>query len=58
MCLAWMMAYLVTASSDGSARLWDCSSGEAIRVYNGHHKAVVCCALNDSAVDAERGVTK
>jgi hypothetical protein len=25
--------------------------GEAIRVYSGHHKAVVCCALNDSAMD-------
>jgi|TARA_B110000902_G_scaffold256150_1_gene322524 WD40 repeat protein len=44
-------AYLVTASSDASARLWDCASGEAIRIYSGHHKAAVCCALNDSAVD-------
>ena len=44
-------AYLVTASSDTSARLWDCASGEAIRIYSGHHKAAVCCALNDSAVD-------
>ena len=44
-------AYLVTASSDATARLWDCSSGEAIRVYSGHHKAVSCCALNDSAPD-------
>jgi G protein beta subunit-like protein len=42
----------VTASSDASARLWDCASGEAIRIYSGHHKAAVCCALNDSAVDA------
>ena len=47
-------AYLV-ASSLMKRRLWDCSSGEAIRVYNGHHKAVVCCALNDSAVDAATG---
>ena len=45
-------AYLVTASSDCSARLWDLASGEAIRVYSGHHKSVVCCALNDSAVEA------
>jgi len=44
-------AYLVTASSDTTARLWDCASGEAIRTYSGHHKAAVCCALNDSATD-------
>lgn len=43
-------AYLVTASSDCSARLWDLSTGDAIRMYSGHHKAAVCCALNDSAL--------
>jgi G protein beta subunit-like protein len=40
-------AFLVTASSDNSARLWELSTGEAIRVYQGHHKATVCCALHD-----------
>ena len=40
----------VTASSDCSAQLWDLSSGKAIRLYNGHYKAVTCCALNDSAI--------
>jgi WD40 repeat protein len=35
-------AYLVSASSDGTARLWDLASGDALRVYSGHHKAVVC----------------
>ena len=40
-------AYLVTASSDHVARLWELSSGETIRQYNGHHKAAVCVALND-----------
>ncbi len=44
-------AYLVTASSDATARLWDLGSSEAIRTYRGHHKAVVCCALNDSAIE-------
>lgn len=42
-------AYLVTASSDHVARLWELNSGETVRQYNGHNKAVVCCALNDSA---------
>jgi len=40
-------AFLVTASSDATARLWELSTGEAIRVYQGHHKATVCCALHD-----------
>jgi len=40
-------AYMVTASSDQTARLWDLASGEAIRQYNGHQKAVTCVALND-----------
>lgn len=44
-------AYLVTASSDATSKLWDLSTGEAIRTYSGHHKACVCCALNDSAID-------
>ena len=43
-------AYLVTASSDATARLWDLSTGESIRIYQGHHKAICCCALNDSAL--------
>ncbi|OCF74027.1 G protein beta subunit-like protein [Kwoniella mangroviensis CBS 8886] len=40
-------AYLVTASSDHAARLWDLTSGETVRQYDGHHRAAVCCALND-----------
>ncbi|MCO5583302.1 hypothetical protein L7F22_037212 [Adiantum nelumboides] len=44
-------AYLVTASSDHVARLWELSSGETVRQYNGHVKAVVACALNDSHLD-------
>ena len=35
------------ASSDGSARLWELARGAAVRVYQGHQKAVVACALND-----------
>ncbi|KAK9810741.1 hypothetical protein WJX73_004286 [Symbiochloris irregularis] len=44
-------AYLVSASSDCTARLWDLASGETIRLYAGHVKAIVCCALNDSALE-------
>lgn len=40
-------AYLVTGSSDHSARLWDLQTGETIRHYVGHQKAVVCVALHD-----------
>jgi G protein beta subunit-like protein len=30
------------------------ATGEAIRTYSGHHKAIVCCALNDSALNDGR----
>eukprot|EP00948_MAST-09A_sp_MAST-9A-sp1_P002779 g2779.t1 len=42
-------SYLVTTSSDQSARLWDLQQGDVVRHYTGHQKAVVCVALNDSA---------
>ena len=49
-------AYLVTASSDQTAletaRLWDVASGETIRHYTGHHKAVTAVALHDRTADA------
>lgn len=38
---------LCAASSDATARLWQLASGEAIKVYQGHLKATVCCALHD-----------
>ncbi|RKF83777.1 Target of rapamycin complex subunit wat1 [Golovinomyces cichoracearum] len=40
-------AYLVTACSDHYARLWELSSEQIIRQYNGHHRGLVCVALND-----------
>ncbi|EEQ35710.1 TOR complex subunit lst8 [Microsporum canis] len=40
-------AYLVTVSSDHCARLWELSSGQVIRQYQGHHRGAVCVALND-----------
>lgn len=40
-------AYLVTACSDHYVRLWDLSTNETVRQYNGHSKGVICVALND-----------
>lgn len=40
-------AYLVSVSSDHYARLWELSTAQIIRQYNGHHRGAVCCALND-----------
>ncbi|KAJ5099040.1 hypothetical protein N7532_006041 [Penicillium argentinense] len=40
-------AYLVTVSTDHYARLWELSSGNIIRQYNGHHRGALCVALND-----------
>jgi G protein beta subunit-like protein len=40
-------AYLVTACSDHYARLWELHSETIIRQYNGHHRGLVCVALND-----------
>lgn len=42
-------AYLVSASSDHTARLWELASGQTVRQYSAHHKACVCVALNDSS---------
>ncbi|XP_022743088.1 target of rapamycin complex subunit wat1-like [Durio zibethinus] len=43
-------AYLITASSDTTAKLWSMSTGEEIKTYQGHHKATVCCSLHDGAL--------
>jgi G protein beta subunit-like protein len=40
-------AYIVTASSDNTARLWDVATAEIIAIYVGHSKAVTCLVLND-----------
>ena len=42
--------YLVTASSDATARLWNLRTGDVVRQYHGHQSAVTCVALNDSSV--------
>lgn len=40
-------AYLVSVSSDHYARLWELSTAQIIRQYSGHHRGVICVALND-----------
>ncbi len=42
-------SYLVTASSDNVARLFNLRTGEVVRKYEGHQYAVTCVALNDSS---------
>lgn len=39
--------YLISASSDHSAKLWDLSTGEVVRNYTAHGMTVACVALND-----------
>ena len=43
-------SYLVTASSDHIARLWNLRTGDVVRKYHGHSSTVTCVALNDSSV--------
>lgn len=54
MCWVWDLAfssdgkYMLTASSDKNARLWDVNSGEIVQVYSGHTKPISCLAFSDS----------
>lgn len=41
-------AYLVSASSDHYARLWELQTGVTVKQYNGHTKPICCIALNDA----------
>jgi WD40 repeat protein len=41
--------FVIAASSDSTARLWSTTTGEDIKVYQGHHKSTICCALHDGA---------
>ena len=40
-------SYLVTASTDCTAKLWSVGSGACVRTYAGHSKGVTACALGD-----------
>ncbi|KAJ4460609.1 putative Protein LST8 [Paratrimastix pyriformis] len=50
-------AYLVTASSDRKAMLWELGSARPVKTYTGHHKPVVCVAMNDTSVPPAPGPT-
>ncbi|CAH2061555.1 unnamed protein product [Thlaspi arvense] len=39
--------FLLTASSDATARLWSTKAGKEMKLFRGHRKAAVCCALRD-----------
>ena len=43
-------AYLISASSDTTVRLWDVENGEIVQVLKGHTKGITCLALNDVAI--------
>ena len=47
-CFSADSAYLVTASSDQTAKLWDVQTGEVIRHYTSQ-MAITCVALNDAS---------
>jgi G protein beta subunit-like protein len=40
--------YLISGSSDHSAKLWDVRTGEVLRNYIGHNLTVSSVCLNDS----------
>lgn len=41
-------SFMLSGSSDGTARLWDVESGEIVCVYLGHSKSITSVAINDS----------
>ena len=38
--------YLSTASDDQTVRIFDCATGQAVRVFHGHQSYVCCCAYS------------
>ena len=44
--------YIITASSDNNARLWNVTTGENIREYSGHVKALTALAFSDGVAAA------
>ena len=44
--------YLLTASADSTARVWDCSNGRCLRVLSGHQRALTLCAFSPTGMQA------
>ena len=40
--------FLISVSTDGTAKIWQTDTGEAIKTLKGHKKGVNCLALNDT----------
>ena len=44
--------YLLTASADSTARIWDCDSGRCMRILSGHQRALTLCAFSPTGLQA------
>lgn len=43
--------FLLTATSDGIARLWNLETGEVPVEYKGHQRAITCMAFRDHSLN-------
>jgi len=50
--------FMMTASSDGTARLWETKSGKQIRIYKEHQKGLTCIHMNDLFLDSQSPLEK
>jgi len=48
-------AFVVTASYDGSARLWNAASGECVQVFTGNDAAAAVAAFDHNTAWLRRG---
>ncbi|CAE7611948.1 HET-E1 [Symbiodinium sp. CCMP2456] len=44
--------YLLTASADSTARVWNCGNGRCMRVLSGHQRALTLCAFSPTGLQA------
>ena len=42
--------YLLTASADSTARVWNCGNGRCMRVLSGHQRALTMCAFSPTGL--------